>query len=810
MRLSKPALVVLATLYATSAWGQSTQREPNIGYLYPSGGQRGDVFHVTAGGQLLRGARKVFVSGDGVHAKVIKHYRPVRNIQKEQREELQKRLEMVREKRLAELPGKGRRLRPPGSGPAQKDAGKPTPRKGAESTAAAKNETPTKKDNTRKSPYRPVEHPLLYNLEDKSLRELQHLVHQLFFPRWKRQLNTQIAEMVLIEVSIDSNAAPGDRELRIETPLGLTNPMVFQVGQLPEVCELEPNDSRIIPNAKLPKARPISLPVLLNGQIMPGDIDRFRFRAKRGQQLVMQVNARRLIPYLADAVPGWFQATLTLYDAKGNEVAFADDYRFDPDPVLFYKIPANGVYELEVRDSIHRGREDFVYRIAVGEQPFITGMYPLGGRAGVTTVASITGWNLTRNQLFLDTRPSGERVRRTALRQGKWVTDSVTYAVGAMPECSETEPNAIVRNAQRISLPRTVNGRIAGTDDVDVFLFEGHAGDEVVAEVCARRLHSPLDSLLRLTDASGTVLDWNDDDMQKEGHLHRDMGLLTHHADSYLRARLPEDGVYCIHLADAQHHGGAAYGYRLRISPPRHDFTLRMTPSTINVPAAGFVPLCVHALRKDGFDGDIELVLKDAPAGFALNGGRIPRGQDSVRMTLEAPLRPTGRPVALRLEGRALIGGQTVSRPVVPSEDMMQAFLYRHLAPCQELVVSVRKPRFRGRLFGLADSDSVRVPAGGTTQVRIRAPKHPKLREVELELSEPPEGLTLQEVTVVPGGLAFRLNADGDALEPGFADNMIVEAFMETEVAGRGGKAPQRRRVSLGVLPAMPLEIVQR
>ncbi len=97
---------------------------------------------------------------------------------------------------------------------------------------------------------------------------------------------------------------------------------------------------------------------------MPGDEDRFRFQAKQGQQLVFIVQARKLIPYLADAVPGWFQAVLTLYDHTGKELAYADDFQIDPDPVLLYDVTEDGEYILAIRDSIHRGREDFVYRIA--------------------------------------------------------------------------------------------------------------------------------------------------------------------------------------------------------------------------------------------------------------------------------------------------------------------------------------------------------------------------------------------------------------------------------------------------------------
>jgi hypothetical protein len=170
-----------------------------------------------------------------------------------------------------------------------------------------------------------------------------------------------------------------------------------------------------------------------------------------------------------------------------------------------------GEYELEIRDSIYRGREDFVYRIAVGEQPFITRMFPLGGTAGIKTVAEISGWNLAKSRLPLDTRPGGECIRKTVYNNGKWISNPVAYEVDTLPECNETETNDTIKDAQKIYLPRIINGRIDRPGDVDVFRFKGLAGDIVVAEVYARRLNSPLDSLLRLTDASGTVLEWNDD-----------------------------------------------------------------------------------------------------------------------------------------------------------------------------------------------------------------------------------------------------------------------------------------------------------
>ncbi|MHC4568387.1 MAG: hypothetical protein ACYTE3_21815, partial [Planctomycetota bacterium] len=357
-----------------AACGQTATNQPHIGYLYPAGAQQGSVIRITAGGQFLRNSTEVYVSGDGVNAKVIKYCRPFRNLQADQRKWLQGRLKELRDERLAELTPPARRSaslargRAVRRGSGRTTASKKTPaKKPAPKSAPAKKTEPEAKrtEAEEKKEIKMPDHPLLEGLDDKSIRELAHVSSLMFFPRTKLQMNRQLSEMVLIEVTVDADAEPGKRELRLLTAAGLTNPVVFQVGTLPEVYELEPNDRKAypaLPNmpklVKIPTDKPLDTPVLLNGQIMPGDVDRFRFRARQGQKIVIETHARGLIPYLADAVPGWFQATVALYDAQGREVAFADDYQFNPDPVLFYRIPRAGDYELEIRDSIYRGRED--------------------------------------------------------------------------------------------------------------------------------------------------------------------------------------------------------------------------------------------------------------------------------------------------------------------------------------------------------------------------------------------------------------------------------------------------------------------
>jgi len=104
-------------------------------------------------------------------------------------------------------------------------------------------------------------------------------------------------------------------------------------------------------------------------------------------------------------------------------------------------------------------------------------------------------------------------------------------------------------------LPIIINGRINQPGDMDVFRFDGRAGEQIVAEVYARRLDSPLDSVLILTDVTGKQLAFNDD------YEDTGSGLNTHYADSYLAVTLPATGAYFVHIGDTQHGGGEAYGY---------------------------------------------------------------------------------------------------------------------------------------------------------------------------------------------------------------------------------------------------------
>jgi hypothetical protein len=747
--------------FVPAAWAQLNA--PHLGYVLPAGGRQGTTFQVKVGGQFLNNVTDVFVSGSGIQAAVTDSERPMTPMQATQLRD-----------RLQEL---------------------------------------------QKQP-----------MDAAVQKEMADIRVKLLIFNSTRLTSPVLAETVALQITISPDAEPGKRELRVATQQGMSNPLIFCVGQLPEFNEKETINVNIQPGTNQPQISmpptnmEITLPATVNGRIKPGlprpsvppvpgqqftpgDADRYRFQARQGQNLVIAVSARDLIPYLADAVPGWFQATLALYDDKGNELAYDDDYRFNPDPVLHYEIPKDGEYTIEIKDALYRGREDFVYRITVGEVPFVTGIFPLGGQAGSQTKVEVQGWNLPVERLTMNAKGKEAGIYPISVRKGDLISNIVPFAVDTLPEIVEKEPNDSQKSAQRVKLPIIVNGRIDHPGDWDVFSFDGRKGDAIVAEVYARRLDSPLDSVLRLTDAAGKQVAFNDD------HEDKGFGLITHQADSLISTTLPANGTYYLYLGDAQQKGGPEYAYRLRISPPRPDFDLRVTPSGVNAPGGWNVPITVYALRKDGFSGDIELALKDAPKGFILTGAVVPAGQDQVRLTLTTPLVQLKEPLKLSLEGRAMIQGHEVRRLAVPAEDMMQAFAYHHLVPQEALRVAVPRRSVFKTPPSVAGEQPVKIPAGGTVRLQVQVPIPPNnvIEKIDFELSEPPQGIELGDTSLAQNQGEIVLKCDAAKAKPGTKGNLIITISAERQPPAGNQKAQaNRQRVPLGTLPAIPFEIVNR
>ncbi len=689
--------VLMAT--TTSAWAQRQY----IGYVYPAGGQQGATFPIKLGGQVLLDPSDVVVSGEGVSVRLIDYYKVWNNQE----------LQMLRQQQ-AELRKKNTTV---GDVLAAKMAWFEFPaRIGPEADPTA------------------VDGPELSEKEQAKANLIER-IQRVFNEDERTPAVPAHRELVFAEVTIAPDAKPGRREIRVITKRGISNAQPFYVGQVPEVARKPIKTCRKPVLGKERAARRnrppqeeemgITVPCTMNGQLAAGEVNRYRFQASKGQRLLISAKARQLIPYVADGVPGWFQAVLRLHDSGGKELAYNDDFRFDPDPVLFYEVPADGEYVLTINEALFRGRESFTYRITIGELPFVTHVFPLGGRAGQPVKVEVDGWNLEKTTLTLppeNAKPGRHQVFAT---DGQIVSNYVPFALDTLPECLDQEPNDELSKAQKVTLPMIVNGRADRPGDWDVFAVEGKAGETIVAEVNARRLGSPFDSFVKITGADGRVIALNDD--------HHDVasGLNTDHADSYLMFKLPADGKCFVHLGDTRRHAGREYAYRLRISRPQPDFALRVVPSRIVIRGKSAANVTVFAIRKDGFKGPIKLSFKDLPEGFVSGGATVPAGKEVARLALRTSLAETEESVHLTVNGTATVGKRKIAHDAIPAEDRMQAFLWRHLLPAEDLPVLVFNPAYQ------PPTDRVRPPIRdadrpkGVKRTLTKASVTGRLRQIE-------------------------------------------------------------------------------
>jgi len=787
-------VLFISTLLAPSSL--MAQLPAKMGYIYPAGGKRGTTFSLFIGGQQLKKIKDVHISGTGVSANVIGHSNDLTRLQGGSKKMLTTMMKKVRDKRLAEFDGS--------SDKSEK----------LDLSEFIKEELEKQDEPTRKRTNMMLKHPILNDLENKSLRELTHMMGVVFFPKKMQQVNRQLSEVLEVEVTIDDNAQLGDREIRLFGKGIITSPMKFQIGSHNEFLENEPNNKaafqsmtqvlKLNRGKKLPKDTALDLPIVINGQIMPGDIDRFRFKAKGGEKLVISAEARSLIPFLADAVPGWFQATMALYDSKGKKIAFADDFQFHPDPVFYFEIPNAGEYELEIRDSIYRGREDFVYRITVGETPFITSVFPLGAEQGKEVRAAINGWNLPAGKLTLGAQ-QGETVRQAHLNYDKGITNAVSYMVDPLPAVQEVVTSTAPVNIQNVTIPVIIDGNICDSLDKDTYSFRAEEGDKITLEVYARRLNSPLDSLVRIMDSTGAVLAVNDDHVLKDSHLHKDtLGIVTHHADSYLTTDIPKDGTYYVEIVDSRRHGSIAHNYRLRISEPRPDFALRATPSSISMRPGSIVPVDIHVLRKDGFDGEVKLSFAES-SGITIHQPVIPSGCSKFTTTIRGPKKGSKTPLTISLSGAAVHQGKQIVREAVPADDTMQAFLFRHLVPAQEFMATVPPQNWSMPDITIkAEQDVNGIKAGDTIKFTAATNRKLKFKELGLKLRNAPDGVTVSPKALKGKSLEFEVTVD-DKAELNLSTNLIIEVLREELTKDREGKLQKKRINSLGFLPAIPI-----
>lgn len=282
---------------------------------------------------------------------------------------------------------------------------------------------------------------------------------------------------------------PGTYELWVAGPGGESGRLALYVEDLPQVAEAEPNDA--VRNAQW-----VETPASLWGVLeSPGDADHFAFQAARGQTLVLDLAARR-IGSKADFV-------VTLSDAFGRTLSSNIDFEGETDPLLAFRIPADGTYLARVADLEARGSNDHFYRLSVGPLPVVTGCYPLGVPANEETEVRLVGHNL----------PPGAAVRVKAGAPGDVglaidperfrARRGLSVVAGTGAEVVEAEPNDRPEQGGRVPVGGAASGRFDRPGDADCFRFEAKAGQALVLETLAARRSSPVDTRIEILSSDG-------------------------------------------------------------------------------------------------------------------------------------------------------------------------------------------------------------------------------------------------------------------------------------------------------------------
>jgi hypothetical protein len=301
-----------------------------------------------------------------------------------------------------------------------------------------------------------------------------------------------------IQVTASSFAKPGIHWFRIQTPLGTSNMLPFDVGSLPEVQTTYSAHSGA-------QIQQVALPATLVGAISkPGEANAYQFAGHAGENIVFRVVASQLQSTL--------RSVLTLRDSAGKELAQAGKFSDKPDAVLTYRLPANGRYTVTITDDEEKAGPDRFYRLYAGDLPYVASVFPLGVRAGHPAEIHVEGVNLGGvRELKVNPPRSAEGWTTLPVRiktAGGEVSNSVNVAVSDEPEILEQEPNNSPAQAQAVTLPVVINGRIdtPGTGakpDEDYFRFTARKNARITIEVVASRLGSPLDSVIEVLDSQG-------------------------------------------------------------------------------------------------------------------------------------------------------------------------------------------------------------------------------------------------------------------------------------------------------------------
>jgi hypothetical protein len=537
---------------------------------------------------------------------------------------------------------------------------------------------------------------------------------------WKATAGPADARKLVGQVVIKPNTPTGPHTLRVRTPDGPSNSLIFNVGHLRGLPEAEPNNDAA--HATLLKGLPADAQGRLEGA---PDIDVFAFDVSQGQRLVFDLRSIEE----GSAV----ETRMILLDSSGHQIHFNDDRNdFNENPLIEHTFESAGRYYLKLDQ--YRGPRGFnfgklcAYILRVGALPVVSSTLPLAVQVGTKAVIDLKGSGLDRVQRVTLTefrqaeysrmtypytipihfradpltgaqlsRIRGRIVQRTpsALRGSfripptakpglyRLLLDGLEGSLGGVSVqlVQGTVIGEAAAKARKLrARPLTISGSVASASEKDAFDVQARAGDTLHFKTVAAQIGvAHLDSVLTLRDSSGKKLVESDDVVAGQGTL---LG----NPDSSLFFKVKEDGVYTVEVRDRLRRGaGAGFEYALHLDLRRPSFQLFTTPENFTVVAGETGEVKVHLVRETGFEGEVDIWFEGLPGLVSGPRGQFRKDQlfepnadgadmiiPEIAFRIEVPKSLPAGTYPIRILGRpAALAGQPTSASVEAHATLM-------------------------------------------------------------------------------------------------------------------------------------------
>ena len=436
-------------------------------------------------------------------------------------------------------------------------------------------------------------------------------------------------------VTIAADCPVGIHEARVMTRLGISSSRAFSVGTLDEAVQTKANTT-------LATAMELEINSICNATMTQRAVDHYVFEATKGQRVIVDCATR--------GIDSKLDAVVIIADAAGRDLLVERR-----GGVLDFTVPADGRYVIKVHELTFKGGQPYYYRLAVSELP--------------------VGAPIVR---LPSTKP---------VNSFSWPPQGLKEQA----ELAEAEPNNDRTRAQKISLPCDIAGSFFPAADVDVFEFEAKKGDVWWVEVASERFGLPTDPSILVQHVARTgdtekltdVAEFSDIPspvkLSSNGYAYDGPPYNAGSADILGKLEIKEVGLHRLQLSDL--FGGTRNDpknvYRLVIRKAAPDFAVvawamhmelrNGDRNAVSKPLAlrggATMALEVVAIRRDGFDGDIDLAMEGLPEGVTASGLKIPAGQSRGLMLVTAHQNAPRAVGSATFFGRATIDGAAVIRP---------------------------------------------------------------------------------------------------------------------------------------------------